>query len=79
MADDAADPGLLAALTEPGHGLGRVVRRPPHARALREHLDRVAPDLLAAVDGGPDAAGGRDVGAEQHGTHATRQRVTATT
>ena len=67
VADDAPDPGLLAPLAEARHRLGRVVRRPPHPRALREHLDCVAADRLGPVDRLPDAAGRRDVGAEQHG------------
>ena len=66
VADDALDPGLLAALAEARDRLGRVVRRPPHPRALGEHLHGVAPDRLGPVDRLPDAAGGRDVGAEQH-------------
>ena len=66
MADDALDPGLLAPLTEARDRLGRVVRRPPHPRALREHLHGVAAHRLRPVDRLPDAAGGGDVGAEEH-------------
>ena len=45
--------------------------RPPHLRALREHLHGVAADRLDPVDGLRDAAGRRDVGAEQHVTTLT--------
>ena len=66
MADDALDPGLFAPLPEARDRLGRVVRRSPHPRALGEHLHRVASDRLGPVDRLPDAAGRRDVSAEEH-------------
>ena len=46
--------------------LRRVSRRPPHARALREHLHAVAADRLDPVDRRVDAARRRDVRAELH-------------
>ena len=55
-------PSLLEAL-EVG---GVVVRRPPGARALGEHLHRVAADRLDAIDRRVDPSGGRDVGADVH-------------
>ena len=66
MADDGADAGLDAPLPEALERLLGVRRRAPHARALREDLDRVAAHLGAAVDRVRDAAGGRDMGAELH-------------
>src|SRR5207344_3383394 len=39
---------------------------PPHARALIEDLDRARAELGAASHGLVRAAGGRDVGADQH-------------
>ena len=66
MADDRADSGLGAPLTEPREGLLGVRRGAPHAGALREDLDRVAPHLGASVDRIREAAGGRDMGAELH-------------
>ena len=66
MADDAADAGLAAPLAEPGDRLRLVRGRPPHARALGEHLDAVAADRLDAIDGGVNPAGRRDMRAEFH-------------
>ena len=63
---DGLDAGLTAPRPEPRDLLGRVRRRSPHPRALREDLDGVAADLLDAVDRLRDASGGGDVGAEEH-------------
>ena len=49
-------PDLLAPLAEAVERRGVVVRRPPRARALREHLQRLGADRLGAVDRGVDAA-----------------------
>ncbi len=56
VADDAADPVLGALRLERLDRLRLVVRRPPHARALGEHLDAVAADRDDPVDRGVDAA-----------------------
>ena len=66
MAGDVADAGLLAPDAKALELLRRVRGRLPHPRALREDLHRVAADRLDRVDRLGDAAGGRDVGAEQH-------------
>ncbi len=54
MAHDPDDVGLHAPLAEAGDRLGLVVRRPPHAGRLREHLHALAADLLDPVDRGVD-------------------------
>ena len=66
VADDAADRRLGPALLEPLDRLGLVVRRPPHARALREHLHAVAADRLDPVDRRVDSAARGHVRAEFH-------------
>ena len=66
MAEHASDPGLRAPLLEALEVLRRMVRRPPGARALREHLHRVGADRLGPVDRRMDPAGRRDVGSDQH-------------
>src|SRR5262249_23035734 len=66
VADDAADAGLRAPLPEALEGLRLVVRGPPHARALREHLHGVAADRLDPVDRRVDAACAGDVRADLH-------------
>ena len=81
VADDAADPGLGAALLEALEVRWVVVRRPPGARALREDLTQSPPIASIAVDRGVDAAGGRDMSAELHAgdasaTMARRQYAT---
>ena len=60
-------PVLLPFRAERLDGLGRVARRPPHARALREHLHAVAADRRNAVDRRVDAAGRAHVRPELHG------------
>ena len=75
MADDAADAGLCAPLAEALDRLRLVRRRPPHARALREHLHAVAADRLDPVDRGVDPAGRRDVRAEFHRVPTIERRV----
>ena len=73
MADDRADrdPGLGARLLEALDVLGRMVGRPPGARALREDLDGLGAELDRPTDRGVDASGGGDVGAGEHGTTIT--------
>ena len=66
VAGDGLHAGLTAPRAEPCDLLGRVRRRSPHPRALREDLDGVPADLLDAVDRLRDASGGGDVGAEEH-------------
>ena len=53
-------PGLGAPRLEALDRLRLVVRRPPHPRALREHLHAVAADRLDPVDRRVDAARRRD-------------------
>ena len=67
VADDAADAVLGTLGAERLDRLLGVVRRPPHARALREDLHAVAPDRGDAVDRRVDATRGRDVRPEFHG------------
>ncbi len=55
MAQDAVDPGLGSPLLEPLDVLRRMVRRPPHPRALREHLHRIGAHRLGPVDRSVDA------------------------
>ena len=57
---------LGTTLAEAVEVLVRVRRRPPHARALREDLDRLAAELLVAVECRVDPARRRDVCADQH-------------
>ena len=59
-------PGLGPARLEALDRLGLVVRRPPHARALREDLHAVAADRLDPVDRRVDSPAGRHVRAEFH-------------
>ena len=66
VADDAADARFGATLAELRDCLRLVLGRPPHPRALREHLHAVAADRLDAVDGGVDPACRRDMRAEFH-------------
>jgi hypothetical protein len=66
VAEDAPHSGLGAPLAETVEGRRVVVRRPPHARALREELEGVGADRDRAVNGGVDAAGGGDVCADLH-------------
>ena len=66
MTDDAADARLGPACAEPLDRLRLVVRRPPHARALREHLHAVAADRLDPVDRRVDSPAGGHVRAEFH-------------
>src|SRR2546421_4583002 len=78
VTDDAADPGLGAALLETLE-VGRVVvRRSPRPGALREDLDAVSVDRFDPVDCGVDAAGGRDMGAELHAPDASAWRTAGT-
>ena len=74
VADHAADPRLGSPLLEALEVRRVVVRRAPRARALGEHLDRLAADRLGPVDRRVDPAGGRDVGAELHRATATTAR-----
>ncbi len=66
VADDPADARLGAPRLEPLDRLRLVRGRPPHARALREHLHAVAADRLDPVDRGVDAARRGHVRAELH-------------
>ena len=70
VAEDAVQPDLRAPLAEAVERRRVVIRRPPCARALREHLERLGADRLCAVDGGVDAARGDDRCAPMY-THAT--------
>ena len=64
--DGAESPQLDAPLAERVEERRVVLREAPHARALREELHRLRPDLLRVVEGALDAA--RAVGAEDHVT-----------
>ena len=66
VACDRLHAHLPAARAEALDLLLRVRGRPPHPRALREHLHRVAADHLDAVDCLRDPTRGGDMGAEQH-------------
>ena len=66
MAGDGLHTCLSPPSAEPRDLVGRMRRRAPHPRALREHLHRVPADLLDAVDRLRDAPGRGDVGAEEH-------------
>ena len=64
--EQRADAALLHGLAEGGDLLVAVDRRLPRPRVLIEDLDRVAAALDAARDGVGGAAGGGDVGADEH-------------
>ncbi len=66
MAGDGLHTCLSPPSAEARDLVGRMRRRAPHPRALREHLHRVPADLLDAVDRLRDAPGRGDVGAEEH-------------
>src|SRR5207248_9347764 len=67
LADDAADPRLLAPRSKALDRLRLVRRRAPHPRALCEHLHAVAAHRLDAVDRRVDPAGRGDVSrSEEH-------------
>src|SRR5262249_20305537 len=73
--DDTAcgDAELGAAFLEAVE-VGRVVvRRAPHARALREELHGVGADRLRAVERRVNTAGRGDMSAEEHGTTISRR------
>src|SRR5439155_8803305 len=80
VAEDAAQPGLLATLAELLERRGSMVRRSPRARALREDLQRLGADRLRPVDGRVDAARRRKMRADVHqANHACRRSASAVT
>ncbi len=66
-ASDASAPEAREILVRVHGGL-------PHARALREDLERAAAELRRPPDRLVDAAGARDVGSEQHGRSLSARR-----
>src|SRR3954447_165101 len=66
MDEQRVDPAAALGLVVGGDLLVGVDRRPPGARALVEELDRATALLTAALDRVRRAAGGGDVGADQH-------------
>ena len=69
MHEHRADPRLRAALPEARQILLRMLGEPPRARALREQLHRVRPDLDRPVERALDPAS--TVGAEEHAARLT--------
>ena len=67
VTDDAADRVLGSLRPERVDRLRLVIRRPPHARALREHLHAVAAHRRDPVDRCVDAACRAHMRAEFHG------------
>ena len=64
---DRHDAGLARELAEAREILVRMHGRLPHARALREDLERAAAEVCRPPDRRVDPAGARDMGSEQHG------------
>src|SRR3954451_3523082 len=71
VAQDAADPDLRTPLLEALEVLGRMGRRPPHPRALGEHLHGIGVHLLGAIDRGVNPARRRHVSPDQHAAYDT--------
>src|SRR5215203_431457 len=71
VAQHAAERRRRALLLEALEVRGRMVRRPPHARALREDLHRVGAHLHGSLDRRVDAACRRHVSPDEHGSYDT--------
>ena len=69
---DGDEAGLGRQIAEAREILVRVHGRLPHARALREHLQRAAAEVRRPPDRLVDPAGARDMGSEQHGEKPIR-------
>ena len=69
---DGDEVGLGRQLAEAREILVGVHGRLPHARALREHLQRAAAEVGRPPDRLVDPAGARDMGSQQHGRKPIR-------
>ena len=75
---DGDETGFGGQLAEAREVLVGVHGRLPHARALREDLQRAAAEIRRPPDRLVDAAGARDVGSQQHGWKPIRRYEVST-